>query len=449
MAKGYGPDTTLLDISAKMYASESEFVDYSKVIIPLIDEYTKRVKENEAALKKAILELPHIDFSLVDVQLQDKLKTASISMKKSFAEAARKYNNTSTSDPNLHVYTQEMQAAQNGLVLIKEDLEAFLLLRENGREGILNNLDISDWNDIVSRDALTNLLSGKGEDGSDYLKDNIEFDEKGAWFVDPTRGNDDPKKRIRLSEMAHNKFVTGEGDAKFTAIQNTVMETAQQGAEWSALELIVGQGVNQALRELGNEGSGMSAFDSEFFGGVKFIDKWMRDNGITDPNAIAVEKERLRTGDLGTVTGKGGITFRKAFEDYVMQHYKTIHGKFYQSTKKTSKPTAYNVIAKGEIPVVDQLSQLKKINAKLEGQIIPSFDGTGGYFVWDPNGKTKKEKKNTTAAEGYKWVNPGDDETQWKSLEFVKNREVSNEQIRGFTGNDAAALRALIKDLNK
>ena len=69
MARGYGPDTTLLDISAKMYESQSDFIDYSEVLVPLIDEYTKQVKANEAAVKKAILELPQIDFSKVDVQL--------------------------------------------------------------------------------------------------------------------------------------------------------------------------------------------------------------------------------------------------------------------------------------------------------------------------------------------------------------------------------------------
>ena len=436
MAKGYGPDTTLLNISAKMYESQSDFIDYSEVLVPLIDEYTKQVKANEAAVKKAILELPQIDFSKVDVQLQDKLKSAAIAMKRMYANAANKVQSVSYKDPNFDVYTQQMNAAQNGLTLINEDLEAFLLLRENGKEGILNNLDISEWNSPVSRDALTNLLSGN----DDYLKNNIEFDEKGAWFIDPTRKDDDPKKRIRLSEMAHNKFVTGEGDASFGELQSNLITNAQGGGSWGLLGPLVGQGVRQTLRALGNEGIGMAAFDSDFFGGEKFIDKWMRNNGITNPKAIYDEKERLRNGDLGTVKGNDGKTFRKAFEEYIMQYYKSVHSRSYQS--KTKAPTAYNVIAKKDIPVKDQVAHLKKINDKLEGQIIYSVDGSDSYFTWDPDNSPKKNKKKN---ENYKWTQ-SDGTVQWKSLEFVKNREISNDAIRAFTGND---VNALIKALQE
>ena len=176
MARGYGPDTTLLNISQKMYETRDPFIDLGALVKPAIDKFTKEMEANEAAVKKALLELPQIDFTKVDVQLQDGLKNAAIEMKNRYGHAASMVASLSYRHPDFNTYTQEMNSMQNGLVLINEDLEALQLLRQNGQEGILANLDISDWSSPVSRDALTKLLAGT----DDYLKNNIEFDERGA-----------------------------------------------------------------------------------------------------------------------------------------------------------------------------------------------------------------------------------------------------------------------------
>ena len=452
MATGYGPDTTLLDISAKMYASQSEFVDYSKVVKPLVDDFTKQMKANEAAIKKALLELPQMDFSKVDIQLQDKLKTAAIAMKRLYADAAHKAQNTSYRDPNFDTYTQQMNSAQNGLTLINEDLEALQLIRKNGQEGILSNLDISDWNAPVSREALTNLLSGK----DNYLKDNIEFDERGAWFIDPNRTDDDPKKRVRLSEITHNKFDTGETDNLFEEIENNLITNAAAGGTWSQLEKRVGKAVKKIFKALGNEGVGMAAFDSEYFAdGIEtFVDIWLNKNvNINDANAVKEEKDRLRNSDLETVTGRDGVTFQKAYENYILEKLKVTHTDYYQRKKNESgfdsSDSVYNVLAGKGVSLGAQVNTANQIASK-SGEVIQSYDNTS-YYQWDAN---KDKFKHVQ-------VNTGDDSdenpttTTWVDEGYLYNREFQNnpEIMKWITGSSTTTTvdksTQLLNNLNK
>jgi len=179
------------------------------------------------------------------------------------------------------------------------------------------------------------------------------------------------------------------------------------------------------FKGLGNEGTGMAAFDSDFFADdiETFVDVWLNKNvDINDPNAVAAEKERLRTSDLETIKGRDGMTFQKAYENYIVGKFQTIHSDFYQRKRiegdgGSFKPDSvvYNVLAGKGVKLGAQVNTANQIASK-SGDVIQSYDNVS-YYQWD-SGREKFKKVTPTT--------DGDDKVTWHDESYVMNREFQN-----------------------
>ena len=331
MARGYGPDTSLLTISQKMYETRDPFIDLGEIMKPAIDEFAKRVKDNETALKKALLELPYVDISKVDPQLQAKLRNELIRQKKIFANTARIMQNINTKDPKFFSYSQQAQDARNASVLINEDLDALKLLRESNAGNLTNPaFAISDWNSDISRDAIAKIIDG----GNNYLKDNVVFDGGGGWFIDPNRSDDDPKKRVRLSKIAGNKLNKKEATAMYVEIEKGVITRANKGAPRAEALSSINRDIHIVFESWGNEQIGKAAFDDISFGNTTFIDVWLEknvDNWTTNAQGVKDEKDRVRNSDLD-VKGLDGVTFKDAYKKWLSEQFMSKHDIYSKQT---------------------------------------------------------------------------------------------------------------------